>query len=58
MTSQTRKFPDDPTAGKRRKALTDADIKELELAGGVEGGMAAGSGSPERGEEKRDDPPA
>ena len=58
MTSKGRNFPDDRTSAKRRKSLTDAEIKELNLAGGVEGGMAAGSGSPERGEEKRDDPPA
>jgi hypothetical protein len=27
----------------RREDLTDADLKELDLAGGVEGGMKAGS---------------
>ena len=37
------KFPDDKTAPERRKNLTDEEIKELELAGGVEGGMQAGS---------------
>ncbi|HWI87929.1 MAG TPA: hypothetical protein VNS11_01615 [Sphingomicrobium sp.] len=37
------KFPDDKTAPERRKNLTDEQIKELELAGGVEGGMQAGS---------------
>jgi hypothetical protein len=57
MTSGTRKFPDDRTAPKRRKKLSDAEIKELELAGGVEGGMEAGSGSPKQGDGKRDDPP-
>jgi hypothetical protein len=57
MTSETRKFPDDRTAPKRRKKLSDAEIKELELAGGVEGGMEAGSGSPKQGDGKRDDPP-
>lgn len=37
------KFPDDKTAPERRKDLTDEQIRELELAGGVEGGMQAGS---------------
>jgi len=37
------KYPDDKTAPERRKNLTDKQIKELELAGGVEGGMQAGS---------------
>jgi hypothetical protein len=35
--------PDDKTAAERRKNLTDEQIKDLELAGGVEGGMQAGS---------------
>jgi len=38
---------DQPTPDKsereRRKDLTDEQIRELELAGGVEGGMKAGS---------------
>ncbi|HZC37300.1 MAG TPA: hypothetical protein VE221_01350 [Sphingomicrobium sp.] len=33
----------DRTARERRKNLTSEQIKELELAGGVEGGMQAGS---------------
>ncbi|MGN6057253.1 MAG: hypothetical protein ACTHOI_01530 [Sphingomicrobium sp.] len=37
------KFPDDKTAPERRKNLSEEEIKELELAGGVEGGMQAGS---------------
>ena len=52
------KFPDDRTAPKRRRTLTDAEIKALELAGGVEGGMEAGSGAPKSGKGERDDPPA
>ena len=36
-------FPDDRTAPERREDLSDEQIKELELAGGVEGGMQAGS---------------
>ena len=42
-------FPDDKTAPERRKNLTEKEIKDLELAGGVEGGMQAGSGGPEAG---------
>jgi hypothetical protein len=34
---------DHKTAAERRKNLTDEQIKDLELAGGVEGGMQAGS---------------
>ena len=41
-------FPDDKTAPERRKNLTEQQIKDLELAGGVEGGMQAGSGGPKR----------
>jgi hypothetical protein len=33
----------DTTEAERRKNLTDREIKDLELAGGVEGGMKAGS---------------
>lgn len=33
----------DPTEGERRKKLSPKQIKDLELAGGVEGGMQAGS---------------
>jgi hypothetical protein len=33
----------DRTANERRKNLSDEQVKELELAGGVEGGMQAGS---------------
>jgi hypothetical protein len=36
-------FPPDRTERERRKNLTEEEIKELELAGGVEGGMQAGS---------------
>ncbi|NUQ17604.1 MAG: hypothetical protein HOP95_03995 [Sphingomonas sp.] len=36
-------FPPDKTEGERRKNLNDRQIDELELAGGVEGGMQAGS---------------
>ena len=32
MTSKGRNFPDDRTSAKRRKSLTDGDIKELQLA--------------------------
>jgi hypothetical protein len=43
MTAKSPKFPEDKTASKRRKNLTEEQIKELELAGGIEGGMQAGS---------------
>jgi len=43
MAAQDAKFPDDKTAAARRKNLTEEQIKELELAGGIEGGMQAGS---------------
>lgn len=43
MGTGTPKFPDDKTAVERRKNLTDEQIEDLELAGGVEGGMQAGS---------------
>jgi hypothetical protein len=33
----------DKTEGERRKSLSDGQVKELDLAGGVEGGMQAGS---------------
>lgn len=36
-------FPADKTEDERRKILTGPQIEELELAGGVEGGMQAGS---------------
>jgi hypothetical protein len=35
--------PADNSERERRKGLTDQQIRELELAGGVEGGMKAGS---------------
>lgn len=44
MTSK--KPQEDRTAAERRKGLTDKEIKDLELAGGVEGGMQAGSAGP------------
>jgi len=38
----------------RRKDLSDKQIKELELAGGVEGGMEAGSaGGPSQADAER-----
>ena len=43
MTGKKTGFPDDKTARERRKHLSDKEIKDLELAGGVEGGMQAGS---------------
>jgi hypothetical protein len=43
MTDKKAGFPEDKTAHERRKNLTEEELKELELAGGVEGGMQAGS---------------
>jgi hypothetical protein len=44
----------DPTEHERRKNLSDGDVKDLELAGGVEGGMRAGSaGGPSGGDRKK-----
>ena len=46
MIPKNQAFPDDKTAPDRRKGLSKQEIKDLELAGGVEGGMQAGSGGP------------
>lgn len=35
-------YPEDKTAAERRKNLSEEAIKDLELAGGAEGGMRAG----------------
>ncbi|MGN6059394.1 MAG: hypothetical protein ACTHOI_12525 [Sphingomicrobium sp.] len=43
MTAKRSDFPADKTERERRKNLDDREIDELELAGGVEGGMQAGS---------------
>lgn len=43
MTARKSGFPDDNTERERRKNLDDRQIDELELAGGVEGGMQAGN---------------
>ena len=43
MNAKHREFRDDPTEGERRKNLSPEEIREFELAGGVEGGMQAGS---------------
>ena len=43
MAEDSPKFPHDKTAAGRRKNLSPEQIRELELAGGVEGGMQAGS---------------
>jgi hypothetical protein len=55
MSGRRPDFPDDRTAPERRKNLTEQEIKDLELAGGVEGGMQAGSagGPGQKDEEKR-----
>ena len=39
MSGTRSQFPADKTEGERRKNLTDRDVKDLKLAGGVEGGM-------------------
>jgi hypothetical protein len=43
MSAKKSGFPDDKTERERRKNLSESQIKELELAGGAEGGMQAGS---------------
>ena len=52
-------FRKDTAESERRKDLTDRQIDELELAGGVEGGMRAGSagGPGERAAEHAGDKP-
>ena len=51
MSANKSDFPADTTEGERRKNLDDRQIDELELAGGVEGGMQAGSaGGPGEGD--------
>jgi hypothetical protein len=50
MNRKNAELPKDRTEGQRRKALTDEEVKALELAGGAEGGMQAGSaGGPAAG---------
>ena len=68
MNEKKRGSDDDPTEDERRKGLTDNEVKELDLAGGVEGGMQAGSAGgpsqadaeerPERASDKESSPPA
>ena len=55
MSSSKQPFPDDKTASERRKDLDDSEIEDLELAGGVEGGMQAGRGGPPPDEQVRKD---
>lgn len=43
MTAKKSDFHRDKTEDERRKNLDDRQIDDLELAGGVEGGMQAGS---------------
>lgn len=51
MSANKSAFPADKTERERRKHLTDREVEELELAGGVEGGMQAGSaGGPRQAE--------
>lgn len=58
MNARNPEFSDDRTARERRRKLTDKQIKDLELAGGVEGGMQAGSaGGPGQGEAEASDAP-
>lgn len=56
MTGKPPAFPDDKTAPERRHDLTDEEIEKLDLAGGVEGGMQAGSaGGPSQAESEKTD---
>lgn len=51
MTSAKDQTRDDKTARERRKRPSKQEIRNLELAGGVEGGMLAGSaGGPGEGD--------
>lgn len=43
MKENNKRFADDRTGRERRKKLSEQEIKDLQLAGGVEGGMQAGS---------------
>ena len=43
MNARKSGFPEDRTERERRKNLDDHEVDDLELAGGVEGGMQAGS---------------
>lgn len=43
MAEEKTGFPEDKTERERRKNLTAAQVEELDLAGGVEGGMQAGA---------------
>jgi len=43
MTDKKTGMPEDKTGRERRKHLREQEIRDLELAGGVEGGMQAGS---------------
>ena len=55
MSRTKSEFPPDKTESERRKNLSRRDIKDLELAGGVEGGMQAGSvGGPGADESRAD----
>lgn len=58
MNAKNREFRDDPTEDERRKNLSEEEIKELELAGGVEGGMQAGSAGGPGGDDARGTSPA
>lgn len=53
MDEKRRTGAGDPTEGERRKNLSDKDVKDLELAGGVEGGMQAGSAGGPSGSERK-----
>jgi hypothetical protein len=57
MTGTKTNFRNDKKALERRKTLSSRDIEDLELAGGVEGGMQAGSaGGPRASGGKTDAP--
>lgn len=43
MSRKNTGFPDDRTERQRRGNLSDEQVEELESAGGIEGGMRAGS---------------
>lgn len=55
MKQEPHELPADKTAGERRKNLSKQQIEDLELAGGVEGGMQAGSAGGPSADESRSD---
>ena len=59
MANKTSRSAGDPTEEERRKNLSEREVHDLELAGGVEGGMKAGSaGGPSGSDGKQESEPS